>query len=94
MKNKYFTDYKPSFNLPKEDIRKILHDMAAGQLFSGKTIHDFVVIGFNYLNDADKDAVGKASSDFYKMKDKKGNFIHKSLAATAPNDASLILKYL
>ena len=93
-KNKYFYEYVPSFKMNKKDIKNVLSVIAKGTTnYSLKLNHDFVINGFNYLTENQKNEVAAASikySNSYKRKHiemKKNEFF-------AINDAKLILKYL
>ena len=93
-KNKYFYEYVPSFKMNKNDIKNVLSVIAKGTTnYSLKLNHDFVINGFNYLTENQKNEVAAASikySNGYKRKHiemKKNEFF-------AINDAKLILKYL
>ena len=94
IKNKYFYEHVPSFKMNKKDIKNILGLIAKGiAKFPFKLNQDFMVNGFNYLNDNQKNEVAIVSRKYYnenKMKHidmKKNEFF-------AINDAKLILKYL
>ena len=93
-KNKYFYDYVPSFKMNKKDIKNVLCSIAKGSTnFSLKLNHDFVINGFNYLSQNQKDEVAIASIKFSNEYKRKHIEMKKNLLF-AINDAKLILKYL
>ena len=71
-KNKYFYEYVPSFTMNKKDIKNVLSVIAKGTTnYSLKLNHDFVINGFNYLTENQKNEVAAASikySNAYKRK--------------------------
>ena len=92
--NKYFTEHVPSFDMNKKDIKKILTMITYGvNIFPAKLIQDFMVIGFNYLTENQKNAVGTASRNYYN-ENKRKHIEMKKKDFFAINDAKLILKYL
>ena len=93
-KNKYFYDYVPSFKMNKKDIKNVLCSIAKGSTnFSLKLNHDFVINGFNYLSQNQKDEVAYASIKYSNEYKNKHIEMKKNLLF-AINDAKLILKYL
>lgn len=55
MKNKYFYEHVPSFNMNKNEIKNTLGFIATGiGKFPAKLIQDFMVIGFNNLTENQK----------------------------------------
>ena len=93
-KNKYFYDYVPSFKMNKKDIKNVLCSIAKGSTnFSLKLNHDFVINGFNYLSQNQKDEVAIASIKYSNEYKRKHIEMKKNLLF-AINDAKLILKYL
>ena len=93
-KNKYFYDYVPSFKMNKKDIKNVLCSIAKGSTnFSLKLNHDFVINGFNYLTENQKNEVGTASLKYYN-ENKRKHIEMKKNEFFAINDAKLILKYL
>ena len=93
-KNKYFYDYVPSFKMNKKDIKNVLCSIAKGSTnFSLKLNHDFVINGFNYLSQNQKDEVAIASIKYSNEYKNKHIEMKKNLLF-AINDAKLILKYL
>ena len=93
-KNKYFYDYVPSFKMNKKDIKNVLCSIAKGSTnFSLKLNHDFVINGFNYLSQNQKDEVAYASIKYSNEYKRKHIEMKKNLLF-AINDAKLILKYL
>ena len=93
-KNKYFYDYVPSFKMNKKDIKNVLCSIANGSTnFSLKLNHDFVINGFNYLSQNQKDEVAIASIKYSNEYKNKHIEMKKNLLF-AINDAKLILKYL
>lgn len=93
-KNKYFYEYVPSFKMNKKDIKNVLCSIAKGSTnFSLKLNHDFVINGFNYLSQNQKDEVAYASIKYYNAYKRKHIEMKKNLLF-AINDAKLILKYL
>lgn len=93
-KNKYFYEYVPSFKLNKNEAKNILSSIAKGHAnFSLKLNHDFMVNGFNYLTENQKNEVGTASRKYYN-ENKRKHIEMKKKDFFAINDAKLILKYL
>ena len=93
-KNKYFYEYVPSFKMNKKDIKNVLCSIAKGSTnFSLKLNHDFVINGFNYLSQNQKDEVAYASIKYSNEYKRKHIEMKKNLLF-AINDAKLILKYL
>ena len=93
-KNKYFYEYVPSFKMKKKDIKNVLGLIAKGGTnFSLKLNHDFVINGFNYLSQNQKDEVVTASLKYFNENKKKHIEMKKNILY-AINDAKLILKYL
>ena len=93
-KNKYFYEYVPSFKMNKKDIKNVLCSIATGSTnFSLKLNHDFVINGFNYLNENQKIEVAAASIKYSNGYKNKRIEMKKNLLF-AINDAKLILKYL
>ena len=93
-KNKYFYDHVPSFKMKKKDIKNMLGLIAKGSTnFSLKLNHDFVINGFNYLSQNQKDEVAAASIKYSNEYKNKHIEMKKNLLF-AINDAKLILKYL
>lgn len=93
-KNKYFYEYVPSFKMNKKDIKNVLCSIAKGGTnFSLKLNHDFVINGFNYLSQNQKDEVAYASIKYSNEYKRKHIEMKKNLLF-AINDAKLILKYL
>ena len=93
-KNKYFYGYVPSFKMNKKDIKNVLCSIAKGSTnFSLKLNHDFVINGFNYLSQNQKDEVAIASIKYSNEYKRKHIEMKKNLLF-AINDAKLILKYL
>ena len=93
-KNKYFYEYVPSFKLKKKDIKNVLGLIAKGGTnFSLKLNHDYVINGFNYLSQKQKDEVAAASIKYSNAYKNKRIEMKKNLLF-AINDAKLILKYL
>lgn len=94
MKNKYFYEHVPSFTMNKKDIKNVLGLIAKGGTnFSLKLNQDFMVNGFNYLTENQKNEVGTASRKFYN-ENKRKHIEMKKNEFFAINDAKLILKYL
>ena len=94
MKNKYFYDHVPSFKMNKKEIKNVLGLIAKGiEKFPFKLNQDFMVNGFNYLTENQKNEVGTASRKFYN-ENKKKHIEMKKNEFFAINDAKLILKYL
>ena len=92
-KNKYFYDHVPSFKLKKKDIKNILEVIAKGSTnYSLKLNHDFVINGFNYLSQNQKDEVVTASLKYFNENKNKHIEMKKNILY-AINDAKLILKY-
>ena len=93
-KNKYFYEYVPSFKMNKKDIKNVLSVIAKGSTnFSFKLNQYFMVNGFNYLTENQKNEVGTASRKFYN-ENKRKHIEMKKNEFFAINDAKLILKYL
>ena len=93
-KNKYFYEYVPSFKMNKKDIKNVLSVIAKGTTnYSLKLNHDFVINGFNYLNENQKYEVAAASIKYSNAYKRKHIEMKKNLLF-AINDAKLILKYL
>ena len=78
----------------KKDIKNVLCSIAKGSTnFSLKLNHDFVINGFNYLSQNQKDEVAIASIKYSNEYKRKHIEMKKNLLF-AINDAKLILKYL
>ena len=93
-KNKYFYEHVPSFTMNKKDIKNTLGLIAKGiEKFPFKLNQDFMVNGFNYLTENQKNEVGTASRKFYNENRRKHIEMKKN-EFFAINDAKLILKYL
>ena len=93
-KNKYFYEYVPSFKMNKKDIKNVLSVIAKGTTnYSLKLNHDFVINGFNYLTENQKNEVAAASIKYSNSYKRKHIEMKKNLLF-AINDAKLILKYL
>ena len=93
-KNKYFYEYVPSFKMNKKDIKNVLSVIAKGTTnYSLKLNHDFVINGFNYLSENQKNEVAAASIKYSNSYKRKHIEMKKNLLF-AINDAKLILKYL
>ena len=93
-KNKYFYDYVPSFKMNKDEIKTTLGLIAKGiTKFPFKLNQDFMVNGFNYLTENQKNEVGTASRKYYN-ENKRKHIEMKKNEFFAINDAKLILKYL
>ena len=93
-KNKYFYEYVPSFKMNKKDIKNVLNVIAKGTTnYSLKLNHDFVINGFNYLTENQKNEVAAASIKYSNAYKRKHIEMKKNLLF-AINDAKLILKYL
>ena len=93
-KNKYFYEYVPSFKMKKDEIKNTLGLIAKGiEKFPFKLNQDFMVNGFNYLTENQKNEVGTASRKFYN-ENKRKHIEMKKNEFFAINDAKLILKYL
>lgn len=93
-KNKYFYDHVPSFKMNKDEIKSTLGLIAKGiTKFPFKLNQDFMVNGFNYLTENQKNEVGTASRKYYN-ENKKKHIEMKKNEFFAINDAKLILKYL
>ena len=93
-KNKYFYEYVPSFKMNKKDIKNVLSVIAKGTTnYSLKLNHDFVINGFNYLTENQKNEVAAASIKYSNAYKRKHIEMKKNLLF-AINDAKLILKYL
>ena len=93
-KNKYFYEHVPSFKMNKKEIKNTLGLIAKGiEKFPFKLNQDFMVNGFNYLTENQKNEVGTASSKFYNENRRKHIEMKKN-EFFAINDAKLILKYL
>ena len=71
-KNKYFYEYVPSFKMKKDEIKNTLGLIAKGiEKFPFKLNQDFMVNGFNYLTENQKNEVGTASRKFYNENKRK-----------------------
>ena len=93
-KNKYFYDHVPSFKMNKDEIKSTLGLIAKGiTKFPFKLNQDFMVNGFNYLTENQKNEVGTASRKYYN-ENKRKHIEMKKNEFFAINDAKLILKYL
>lgn len=93
-KNKYFYEYVPSFKMNKDEIKSTLGLIAKGiTKFPFKLIQDFMVNGFNYLTETQKNEVATTSRKYYN-ENKKKHIEMKKKDFFAINDAKLILKYL
>ena len=93
-KNKYFYEHVPSFKMKKDEIKNTLGLIAKGiAKFPFKLNQDFMVNGFNYLTENQKNEVGTASRKFYN-ENKRKHIEMKKNEFFAINDAKLILKYL
>lgn len=93
-KNKYFYAHVPSFTMNKKDIKNVLCSIAKGGTdFSLKLNHDFVINGFNYLSQNQKDEVVTASLKYFNENKNKHIDMKKNILY-AINDSKLILKYL
>ena len=93
-KNKYFYEHVPSFTMSKKDIKNVLSVIAKGTTnYSLKLNHDFVINGFNYLSENQKNEVAAASIKYSNAYKRKHIEMKKNLLF-AINDAKLILKYL
>ena len=93
-KNKYFYEHVPSFKMKKDEIKNTLGLIAKGiEKFPFKLNQDFMVNGFNYLTENQKNEVGTASRKFYN-ENKRKHIEMKKNEFFAINDAKLILKYL
>ena len=93
-KNKYFYDHVPSFKMNKDEIKSTLGLIAKGiTKFPFKLNQDFMVNGFNYLTENQKNEVGTASRKYY-YENKRKHIEMKKKDFFAINDAKLILKYL
>ena len=93
-KNKYFYDHVPSFKMNKDEIMITLCLIATGiTKFPFKLYQDFMVIGFNYLTENQKNEVATASRKYYN-ENKRKHIEMKKKEFFAINDAKLILKYL
>ena len=93
-KNKYFYAHVPSFIMKKKDIKNVLGLIAKGGTnFSLKLNHDFIINGFNYLSQNQKDEVVISSLKYFNENKNKHIEMKKNLLY-AINDAKLILKYL
>ena len=93
-KNKYFYDHVPSFKMNKDEIKSTLGLIAKGiTKFPFKLNQDFMVNGFNYLTENQKNEVGTASRKYYN-ENKRKHIEMKKKDFFAINDAKLILKYL
>ena len=92
--NKYFTEHVPSFDMNKKDLKKILTMITYSvNIFPAKLIQDFMVIGFNYLTENQKNEVATVSRKYYN-ENKRKHIEMKKKDFFAINDAKLILKYL
>ena len=93
-KNKYFYEYVPYFKMKKDEIKNTLGLIAKGiAKFPFKLNQEFMVNGFNYLTEDQKNEVGTASRKFYNENRRKHIEMKKN-EFFAINDAKLILKYL
>ena len=93
-KNKYFYEHVPSFKMKKDEIKSTLGLIAKGiTKFPFKLNQDFMINGFNYLTEDQKNEVGTASRKFYNENRRKHIEMKKN-EFFAINDAKLILKYL
>ena len=93
-KNKYFYDHVPSFKMNKDEIKSTLGLIAKGITnFSYKLNQDFMVNGFNYLTEIQKNEVATVSRKYYN-ENKRKHIEMKKNEFFAINDAKLILKYL
>ncbi len=93
-KNMYFYDHVPSFKMNKDEIKNTLGLIAKGiTKFPFKLIQDFMINGFNYLTENQKNEVGTASRKYYN-ENKRKHIEMKKKDFFAINDAKLILKYL
>ena len=93
-KNKYFYDHVPSFKMNKDEIKITLGLIAKGiTKFPFKLNQDFMINGFNYLTETQKNEVGTASRKYYN-ENKRKHIEMKKKDFFAINDAKLILKYL
>ena len=80
--------------MKKKDIKNVLGLIAKGGTnFSLKLNHDFVINGFNYLSQNQKDEVVISSLKYFNENKNKHIEMKKNLLY-AINDAKLILKYL
>ena len=94
IKNKYFYEHVPSFKMKKDEIKTILGLISIGiAKFPLKLNHDFIINGFNYLSQNQKDEVVTASLKYFNENKNKHIEMKKNLLY-AINDAKLILKYL
>ena len=93
-KNKYFYDHVPSFKMNKDEIKSTLGLISTGiAKFPFKLNQDFMVNGFNYLTETQKNEVATASRKYYN-ENKRKHIEMKKNEFFAINDAKLILKYL
>lgn len=93
-KNKYFYEYVPSFKMKKDEIKTTLGLISTGiAKFPLKLNQDFIVNGFNYLSETQKNEVATASRKYYN-ENKRKHIEMKKNEFFAINDAKLILKYL
>lgn len=93
-KNKYFYDHVPSFKMKKDEIKNTLGCIAKGIVkFHAKLNQDFIVNGFNYLTETQKNEVATVSRKYYN-ENKRKHIEMKKNEFFAINDAKLILKYL
>lgn len=93
-KNKYFYEYVPSFKMKKDAIKSTLGLISTGIVkFPFKLNQDFMVNGFNYLSENQKNEVATASRKYYN-ENKRKHIEMKKNEFFAINDAKLILKYL
>ena len=93
-KNKYFYDYVPSFKMNKDEIKSTLGLISTGiAKFPFKLNQDFMVNGFKYLTETQKNEVASASRKYYN-ENKRKHIEMKKNEFFAINDAKLILKYL
>lgn len=93
-KNKYFYEHVPSFKMNKDEIKSTLGLISTGiAKFPFKLNQDFMVNGFNYLSENQKNEVATASRKYYN-ENKRKHIEMKKNEFFAINDAKLILKYL
>ena len=93
-KNKYFYDHVPSFTMNKDEIKSTLGLISTGiAKFPFKLNQDFMVNGFKYLTETQKNEVASASRKYYN-ENKRKHIEMKKNEFFAINDAKLILKYL
>ena len=93
-KNKYFYDHVPSFTMNKDEIKSTLGLISTGiAKFPFKLNQDFMVNGFKYLTETQKNEVASASRKYYN-ENKRKHIEMKKNEFFAINDAKLLLKYL